>query len=157
MDNSTVFQDDYSYNKEKMKLRIKKLDINARLPTRESNRAAGYDLYANENIHINPDQRCLVSTGIAIQIPYGYYGRIAPRSGLAVRNGINVGAGVIDSNYTGHVKILLFNHGETFLDIKDGDRIAQLIIEKIGHFEIEEVDELDQTSRGENGFGSTGR
>lgn len=89
-------------------------------------------------------------------IPHGNYGRVAPRSGLAVKNFIDVGAGVIDSDYRGEVKVLLFNFGSTDFSIMPGDRIAQLIIEKYTMTNIEEVNDLDATSRGEGGFGSTG-
>jgi dUTP pyrophosphatase len=91
-------------------------------------------------------------------IPTGYYARVAPRSGLAVKNFIDVGAGVIDEDYRGDVKVLLFNFGETDFEVKIGDRIAQLLIEKILHAQIAEVNEkqLTSTVRGSGGFGSTG-
>ena len=99
----------------------------------------------------------LVSTGLAFAIPTGNYGRIAPRSGLAVKNSINVGAGVIDSDYRGEVRVLLFNHGDVDFVISEGDRIAQLIIEKYTPTELVEVETLGETQRGEGGFGSTGQ
>ena len=89
-------------------------------------------------------------------IPIGNYGRVAPRSGLAVKNFIDVGAGVIDADYRGEVKVLLFNFSDSDFKVSPGDRIAQLIIEKYTRTEIEEVDDLDTTVRGEGGFGSTG-
>ncbi len=100
----------------------------------------------------------LVPTGLSMAIPIGNYGRIAPRSGLAAKNFIDVGAGVIDADYRGEVKVLLFNFSEQEFQIKAGDRVAQLIIEKYTRTEIEEVTEgdLDSTERGEGGFGSTG-
>jgi len=139
-----------------MSLLIKKLVVNARTPTRGSKFSAGYDLYSAENITVKAKNRSLVSIGLAIKVPEGYYGRIASRSGLAVKYGIDVGAGVIDSDYTGPVKVLLFNHGDEDFVVSEGDRVAQLIIEKIGHLNINVVNELTETIRGSGGFGSTG-
>jgi dUTP pyrophosphatase len=89
-------------------------------------------------------------------IPHGHYGRVAPRSGLAWKKSIDVGAGVIDEDYRGNVGVILFNFGDEDFVIKQGDRVAQLILEKISTPEVEEVDELPETSRGDGGFGSTG-
>ena len=138
------------------KLRIKKLDPKAFLPAKGSEHAAGYDLFSIEAVTIPAKQKALISTGIAMQIPIGNYGRVAPRSGLAAKNFIDVGAGVIDADYRGEVKVLLFNFSEVDFQINVGDRIAQLIIEKYTRTDIEEVDTLDDTVRGEGGFGSTG-
>ena len=91
-----------------------------------------------------------------MNIPVTCYGRIAPRSGLAWKKHIDVGAGVIDADYRGNVGVVLFNHGEEDLQVKRGDRIAQLILEKISYADIVEVDDLDATARGDGGFGSTG-
>jgi len=101
--------------------------------------------------------KALVATDISLAIPSGYYGRVAPRSGLAVKHFIDVGAGVIDEDYRGPVGVVLFNFGEKEFEIKKGDRIAQLILEKIITPEVEEVADLDVTKRGEGGFGSTGK
>ena len=90
-------------------------------------------------------------------IPEGTYGRVAPRSGLAAKHHLDVGAGVIDADYRGPVGVVMFNLGQTDYPVKKGDRIAQLILEKILMAEIEEVDDLDDTERGEGGFGSTGK
>ena len=98
-----------------------------------------------------------MSTDIAIECPLGTYGRIAPRSGLAVKHSIDVGAGVIDSDYRGDVKVLLFNLGNSPFKIQKGDRIAQLIIERILIPDIEIVDVLCASQRGQNGFGSSGK
>jgi dUTP pyrophosphatase len=100
--------------------------------------------------------RELISTGIAVQIPPGSYGRIAPRSGLAYKHFIDVGAGVVDSDYRGEVKVLLFNFNDRAFRVSYGDRIAQLIIEKYTPTVIQEVETLDESQRGEGGFGSTG-
>ena len=123
-----------------------------------SEHAAGYDLMSTADLVIPAKGKGLVPTGISMAIPIGNYGRIAPRSGLAAKNFIDVGAGVIDADYRGEVKVLLFNFGEQEFQVKAGDRVAQLIIEKYTRTEIEEVTEgdLDSTERGEGGFGSTG-
>ncbi len=137
-------------------LRIKKLSPEAKIPTKGSVQAAGYDLYAFENCSVPKQGKILVSTGISMAIPEGYYGRVAPRSGLAVKNFIDIGAGVIDSDYRGEVKVLMFNFNNEDFEVKVGDRIAQLIVEKVCPTEVVEVEDLDDTSRGGNGFGSTG-
>ena len=138
-------------------LRICKLSRNAITPTRGSEEAAGLDLYSAVTAEIAPNQKALVSTDIAIECPLGTYGRIAPRSGLAVNYSIDVGAGVIDSDYRGDVKVLLFNLGNSPFKIQKGDRIAQLIIERILIPDIEIVDVLCASQRGQNGFGSSGK
>ena len=139
-----------------MTLLVKRLNEHATLPARGSPLAAGYDLSSSEDVSIPKGTRGLVGTGIAFTVPHETYGRIAPRSGLVVKKGIQVGAGVIDRDYTGEVKVVLFNHGDEDFVIKKGDRIAQLIIEKIEMPEVKLVDELLVTERGEGGFGSTG-
>ena len=139
-----------------MQLNVKKLVPEAKLPTKGSLHAAGYDLYASKGTKVDAKQKILVSTGISMEIPEGCYGRIAPRSGLAVKNFIDVGAGVIDSDYRGEVKVLLFNFSSDDFEVKEGDRIAQLIIEYVAPTNITEITELNETSRGEGGFGSTG-
>eukprot|EP00958_Prasinococcus_capsulatus_P023990 scaffold3691_cov394-Prasinococcus_capsulatus_cf.AAC.10 len=100
--------------------------------------------------------RALVKTGLSIAIPQGTYARIAPRSGLAYKSGIDVGAGVVDYDYRGEVGVILFNFGNEDFQVRKGDRIAQLILEKIATPEVVEVSDLDDTVRGEGGFGSTG-
>ena len=137
-------------------LRICKLSENAITPSRSSDQAAGLDLYSTITTEIAPKEKALISTGIAIECPVGTYGRIAPRSGLAVKYFIDVGAGVIDSDYRGDVKVLLLNLGNSPFKVHKGDRIAQLIIERILIPEIEVVDVLRGSQRGENGFGSSG-
>jgi len=123
------------------KLRIKKLHPSAQLPVKGSEHAAGYDLMSVEDSVVPSRGKILIATGLSMAIPIGNYGRIAPRSGLAAKNFIDVGAGVIDADYRGEVKVLLFNFGEADFNIKQGDRIAQLIIEKYTRTEIEEVQE----------------
>ncbi len=137
-------------------LRFRRLDERARLPTRGSLFAAGLDLYSVEAMTLAPGERAAVRTGLSVAIPHGFYGRVAPRSGLAVEHGLDVLAGVIDSDYRGEVKCALINHGSEPLRIEVGQRIAQLIIEAIATPRPAWADDLDETSRGAGGFGSTG-
>ena len=141
-------------------LLVHKLHDGARAPTRGSALSAGLDLYCDADFEIAPGDRQLVSTGIALEIPGdAAYGRIAPRSGLAVKHGIQVGAGVVDADYRGEVKTLLFNHGSDTFSAKAGDRIAQLIIERCKMPDVTVVTSraLSATDRGASGFGSTGQ
>ena len=137
-------------------MKVKKLAYEARLPTRGSGGAVGYDLYSIDTVVIPPKHRALLSTGIAVVLPPGVYGRVAPRSSLALKYGIQVGAGVIDPDYTGEVKVILFNHGHADFEVNKGDRIAQLILEKCDTPEVVEIGLLEETERGAGGFGSTG-
>ncbi|GHJ83740.1 hypothetical protein NliqN6_0142 [Naganishia liquefaciens] len=137
-------------------LLIKRLSPTAQLPTRGSSLAAGYDLYASVATVVPANGKALVSTGVSMAVPAGTYGRVAPRSGLASKFGIHTGAGVVDADYRGEVFVLLFNLGEKDLEVKVGDRIAQLILERILTPEVLEVEDLDATIRGAGGFGSTG-
>ena len=141
-----------------MSLGIKKLTNDATMPTRGSDGAVGYDLYSTEDTVV-PCQagRALVGTGISVVLPSGVYGRVAPRSGLAVKHCINVGAGVIDPDYTGEIKVVLFNHGENDFEIKRGDRIAQLVLERCETPPVKEIEIIEETARGSGGFGSTGQ
>jgi dUTP pyrophosphatase len=137
-------------------LKFLKLSPAAVLPTRGSAQAAGLDLYAAENVQIASGKRAALKTGLAVAVPEGFYGRIAPRSGLALRAGIDVLGGVVDSDYRGELLCILINQGEGSLSVKTGDRIAQLIIEQIITPEPEWVKLLDNTARHDKGFGSTG-
>jgi len=137
-------------------LLVKKLSPDATIPTRGSAFAAGYDLYASKSTTIPARGKVLVSTDLSIATPEGTYGRVAPRSGLASKNFIDTGAGVIDADYRGEVKVLLFNHAEADFEVKKGDRIAQLVLERIYTPEVLEVAELEASVRGAGGFGSTG-
>ncbi|NWW18539.1 DUT protein, partial [Chaetorhynchus papuensis] len=139
------------------RLRFTKLSENAFAPSRGSARAAGYDLYSAYDCVIPPMEKAVVKTDIQIALPSGCYGRVAPRSGLAAKHFIDVGAGVIDEDYRGNVGVVLFNFGKETFEVKKGDRIAQLICERIYYPELEEVEALDDTERGEGGFGSTGK
>lgn len=137
-------------------LRFKKLDSNAMLPTRGSTAAAGLDLYSIEAVCLHPRQRSLVRTGLAVAIPEGCYGRIAPRSGLATKMGLDVLSGVIDADYRGEIKCLLYNTSDDMVELPAQTRICQLIIEKIITPSPEWAIDLDDTIRGDGGFGSTG-
>lgn len=137
-------------------LLVKKLSPDASIPTRGSAFAAGYDIYASRPTTIPARGKTLVSTDISIATPAGTYGRIAPRSGLAAKHFIDTGAGVIDADYRGEVKVLLFNFNETEFKVEKGDRIAQLVLERIYTPEVKEVESLEESVRGAGGFGSTG-
>ncbi|KAJ6037335.1 DeoxyUTP pyrophosphatase [Penicillium herquei] len=137
-------------------LLVKKLVSSAQAPTRGSAFAAGYDLYSAKETVIPAKGKGLVDTGIAIAVPEGTYGRVAPRSGLASKHFIDTGAGVIDADYRGEVKVLLFNHSDVDFPVKEGDRVAQLVIERIYTPEVAVVEELEESVRGAGGFGSTG-
>ena len=139
-----------------LKVEIKKVHADAQCPSRNSAGDAGYDLYSIAHDVIKPGERQLVHTGISISIPRGYYGRVAPRSGLALRSGIDVLGGVIDSGYRGEVGVILVNFGDRSFAFRKGDRIAQLIVEKCHETEWLEVSELNGTDRGDGGFGSSG-
>jgi dUTP pyrophosphatase len=137
-------------------LSFEKLDPKAVLPTRGSLSAAGLDLSSIEAIGLQPGERRLIRTGLAVAIPEGYYGRLAPRSGLAAKKGIDVLAGVIDADYRGEIGCLLYNAGHEQIDLPAQTKICQLIIEKIITPAAVWADGLSQTSRGGGGFGSTG-
>lgn len=138
------------------KLIFKKLHPNAILPARGSKDACGLDICSVEAGVIEPGDRKAVRTGLAVAVPSGFYGRMAPRSGLALKSGIDVLAGVIDADYRGEVICLLVNFGEVAFRIAAGERIAQLIVEKVAICEPDWADELPVTDRGAMGFGSTG-
>jgi len=142
--------------KEAGTLSFKKLDERAVLPIRGSAHAAGLDLYSIEELTIEPKQRVLARTGLAVAVPEGYYGRIAPRSGLALRTGLDVLSGVIDADYRGEIGCLLYNTGDETITLPAQSKICQLIIEKIITPEAVWADEINETDRGSGGFGSTG-
>ena len=131
------------------------MDPGAKVPTKGSSRAAGHDLYANEDKIIPRKGPEVVNTGLAMSFPQGTYARIAPRSGLAVKHQIAVNAGVSDIDYTGEVKNVLLNKGDKDYWVKRGERIAQLITEKIMESECHEVRALNATERRDKGFGSS--
>ncbi|XP_069480894.1 deoxyuridine 5'-triphosphate nucleotidohydrolase, mitochondrial [Ambystoma mexicanum] len=138
-------------------LKFAKLSEHATTPSRGSSKAAGYDLYSAYEYVIPSMEKALVKTDIQIALPPGCYGRVAPRSGLAAKHFIDVGAGVIDEDYRGNVGVVLFNFGKETFEVKKGDRVAQLICERIFYPNLEEQSVLDDTDRGTGGFGSTGK
>jgi dUTP pyrophosphatase len=131
------------------------------LPCYQSEHAAGMDLLAaiGKDLDLAPGQRALVSTGVALAIPIGYEGQVRPRSGLAIRDGITLlnAPGTIDADYRGTLKLVLINHGAVPVTIRRGERLAQLVVARVERASLERVDELPGTSRGGDGFGSTGR
>ena len=137
-------------------MKVQLLTPEAFVPTRGSAGAAGLDLSAAESVYLYPEQRALVDTGIAIALADNEVGLIWPRSGWAVKYGVDTLAGVVDSDYRGSVKVALINHGEQAINIKPGNRIAQLIVQKCWIAEPEVVDYAENTQRGTGGFGSTG-
>ncbi|CAF3059655.1 unnamed protein product [Rotaria socialis] len=137
-------------------LRFAKLSEFAFEPLKGSVYAAGWDLRSAHDYVVPARGRIIAQTDIQIAVPNGCYGRVAPRSGLAAKFGIDTGAGVIDADYRGNVGVVLFNHNDLDFTIKRGDRIAQLICEKIEMAALVEDEKLDDTVRGSNGFGSTG-
>ena len=137
-------------------LKFLRLHPAAKLPTRGSLRAAGLDLYSIEALTLEPGARAAVRTGLAVAIPEGFYGRVAPRSGLAVNYGLDVLAGVIDGDYRGEIVCAMVNHGREAFTLEAGQRVAQLIVEAIITPDAVWADALDETARGAGGFGSTG-
>lgn len=132
------------------------------LPTYKSEYASGMDLHANKNINLYPDTYVLIPTGIYMEIPSGYEGQVRPRSGLAAKHGVTVlnAPGTIDSDYRGEIKVLLINHGKNVFPIGKGDRIAQLVIVKVEQVKlilVNHIEKLSDTTRGNGGFGSTGK
>ena len=143
-------------------MKVTRLTDTAFLPTKAYSGDAGFDLYVdllNENnfIDIEAGKRALVSTGCAFAIPEGYYGRIADRSSVAWKSGCHVLAGVVDSAYRGEVKVVLMNLSEKTFKVEHGMRISQLVITKIYTGDLTEVKDLNETERGEGGFGSSGK
>ena len=137
-------------------IQVKLLTDNSKLPTRNTPTDAGLDLYSSETSLIRGGEWKAISVGISISIPDGYYARIAPRSGLAYKHGIDVFAGVVDSGYRGEIKVILYNASQKDFLINVSDKIAQLIIEKCYNWEPVLSDSLDESDRGERGFGSSG-
>ena len=148
----------YSYERFAGKtINLKKVEPHAKIPTRANQSDAGWDLYSLVTRSISPSQRVTIRTGISLQIPEEYVGLIWPRSGMSVKNGIDVLAGVVDSGYRGEIKVCLLNTSREWMDIKEGDRIAQILFQEVPHFQLQEVDILQNSDRGEGGFGSSGK
>ena len=145
-----------------MQIKIKKVNPNATMPTRGSEQAAGYDLYAcldAENITIEAHKTVKVPTGLSMAIPEGYFGAIFARSGLAAKQGLRPAncVGVIDSDYRGEFMVMLHNDTDEPKTVENGDRVAQLVVMPFMPIDFEETDSLDETQRGSGGFGSTGK
>lgn len=143
-----------------MKLEFRRLSETARAPVRAHDGDAGMDLHSDEAAHLDPGERVSVGTGIAVAIPEGHAGLVVPRSGLAARDGITLvnTPGLIDAGYRGELRVLLLNTDrDRSFKVTPGDRIAQLVLVKVESPEPAEVGELSETTRGEGGFGSTGR
>jgi len=142
-----------------VQLLIKRLDSDLPLPAYAHVGDAGMDLYAAADMVLNPFERQLIPTGIAVAIPVGFAGFVQPRSGLAIRNGLSLvnTPGLIDSHYRGEIKVIAINlDPHVPIEVKRGDKIAQFVIQPVAYADLIEVDELDETVRGEGGFGSTG-
>ncbi|MEY3320154.1 MAG: hypothetical protein RL393_734 [Actinomycetota bacterium] len=143
-----------------MKILVTRLDPNLPLPTYAKPGDAGADLYSRIDIELSPMQRALVPTGLAIALPPGYAGFLHPRSGRAAKEGLSMvnAPGTIDAGYRGEIQVILINlDGEKKISIKRGERIAQLVIKEVSQAEFVEVEQLPRTSRGEAGFGSSGK
>ena len=144
-----------------VKVLVKKLDPSVKLPEYKTEGASGMDLIAfvNEAINIKPKTSALIPTGISVAFSEDYEIQIRPRSGLAAKNNISVlnTPGTIDSDYRGEIKVIIFNHSNDNFIVKNGDRIAQMILAPIMKMELEEAKNLPQTIRGKGGFGSTGK
>jgi dUTP pyrophosphatase len=142
-----------------LEIKVSRLDESIPLPTYATNGDAGADLISSIDVDIPAGNRALVPTGLSLAIPEGYVGLVCSRSGLAWKHGVTVlnAPGVIDSGYRGEVKVILLNpHASQSFSIKKGDRIAQLLIQKVEQADFIEVENLDSTDRGQGGFGSTG-
>jgi len=141
-----------------MKVTFKKLHPDAVLPERAHKGDAGTDLYAVSDCIVPPAGRMLVGTGLAMQLPRSTEAQIRPRSGIALKHGVTVlnTPGTIDEGYRGEVGVILINHGSAQFEVKKGMKIAQMVLKPVYEFDVEEAEELDDTARGEGGFGSTG-
>lgn len=140
-----------------MKVKIKKLDPEAKLPSYAHSGDAGMDLYSLEKVEIGPGERVKIKTGIAIELPEGYVGLWWDKSGLSNNHGLKILGGVLDCGYRGELLVGLINLSKQTYAIEKHDKVTQMLIQKVEHPEIEEVEELSDSSRGTGGFGSTGR
>lgn len=136
---------------------VQLLNEEANVPTKANRTDAGFDLYSTEEVLINPKQRNTIKTGVSFEMPNGIAGLVWPRSGLSVKQGIDVLAGVIDSGYRGEVMVCLYNTSDEVVEIKRGDRIAQIIFQEVPTVSLQLRTALGSSQRGSNGFGSTGK
>jgi dUTP pyrophosphatase len=141
-----------------MRIPLKRLDPDLPIPAHAHPGDGGIDLYAREAAALEPGERGIVPTGVAVAIPEGFAGLVTPRSGLAARSGLGVvnSPGLVDSGYRGEIKVILVNLGSEEIQIERGDRVAQMVVVPVESQEFEVVDELPESSRGSGGFGSTG-
>jgi len=139
-----------------MKIKAKKIYPDAELPKMMREGDAALDLYSQNDYTLKPGERTVVGTGVAMAIPTGYWGNVRDRGGLPFKHGIHTMGGVVDSNYRGEIKVIVINLGQEEYTIKKGDRVCQMIIHQHEIVEFEEVDELDETNRGKDGFASSG-
>lgn len=140
-----------------MNLNFKKLHPDAKIPSYAHVHDAGFDMYATEDVHFEPGAKMRVPTGIALEIPDGYVGLVWDKSSLSFNHGLKTMGGVIDAGYRGEIIIGLYNFSDTPYVIKKGDKMAQMLIQKIEHVSFSEVEELSDTTRGDGGWGSTGK
>lgn len=138
-----------------MKIKVRKLVSHAKLPNYANEGDAGMDIYSSENIEIKPNHRALVKTGISMSFPRGYVALVWDKSGIA-KNGLTKIGGVIDADYRGEYKIMIHNISSKPYNVQQGQKIAQILVQPVVRPRIEEVDNLDETRRGQSGFGSTG-
>ena len=141
-----------------MQVKVKKITNDAKIPKIEHEGDAGFDIYSNEETTILPMERKLIGTGISISVPKGFEAQVRPKSGLAINHGLTLlnTPGTIDAGYRGEVKVIIMNLGKEEYKIEKGKKIAQVVFNKIEEPELIEVEELDESQRGEGGFGSTG-
>lgn len=142
-----------------MRLRVRKLHQDAIIPSYAHEGDAGLDLHSIEDVTLKPGERAAIATGLALEIPVGFAGFVHARSGRALREGLAVvnAPGVVDSGYRGEVKVLAVNlDPDSPIHISKGERVAQLVIQKVEHVQVESADTLEETARGDGGFGSTG-
>jgi dUTP pyrophosphatase len=141
-----------------VQLLVRRVDPAASVPSYAHPGDAGLDLSTTRTVRLAPGQRTAVPTGLAVAIPAGWVGLVHPRSGLARRHGVTVAnaPGTIDAGYRGELQVLLINLGDESVELEAGDRIAQLLLQQVGHAQVIEVEDLDTTARGSGGFGSTG-
>jgi len=141
-----------------MKVQVQRISENAKIPVMAHEGDSGFDLYASETLILEPGERKLVATGIKISMPKGFEAQVRPKSGLAIKSGLSVlnTPGTIDSGYRGEVKVILVNLAKEPFQVETGQKIAQLVFQKVECPELTEVQKLDETNRSEGGFGSTG-
>lgn len=140
-----------------IKVKVKKLKKDAIIPRYAHKGDAGMDLFSTENYIVPVGKRQLVSTGIAIELPEGYFASIRGKSGLAYKRGISILGGVIEWTYRGEYGVIILNTGNEDFEIRAGDQVAQVVISPVASVELEDIEELSDTDRGDGGFGSTGR